>query len=182
MSKIKLFIATTLDGYIAREDGSLDWLYAFPNPNNTDYGYADFFETIDTVIIGRKTYQEILSFGVDWPYANCNTYMVTSDKNYQPKTEKTSILSNLSMEKIESIKEYSKKNIWIVGGGKIITQFLNLGQIDEMILCVIPKILGKGIELFPDSPKETSFDLLNVETFESGAVNLTYQKSKEIHV
>ncbi len=176
MTKTKLYIATTLDGFIAREDGSLDWLDELPNPNQIDYGYGEFYATIDTVVMGRKTYEEVLGFGVDWPYADCKTYIITSKSDYQTKTENSEVISQLTSETIESIKAESKKDIWVVGGGKVITALLNHGQIDEMMLCLIPTILGKGIRLFPDSPAETKFDLINAETFETGAVILTYRK------
>lgn len=178
MNRFKLYIATSLDGYIAREDGSLDWLYALPNPNQIDHGYTDFYATIDTVILGRKTYEEVLGFGVDWPYPDCTTYVVTSDENYQVKIENSQVINTITNEQVDLIKQQSKKHIWIVGGGKLITAFLNLGQIDEMIIAMIPTIIGKGIPLFPDSPKETSFELHNVEAFETGVVNLSYKKKR----
>jgi len=176
MTKTKLYIATTLDGFIAREDGSLDWLDELSNPNQTDYGYGEFYATIDTVVMGRKTYEDVLGFGVDWPYADSKTYVVTSKPDYQTKTENTSVIHQISTETIASLKAESEKNIWVVGGGKVITAMLNQGQIDEMMLCLIPTILGKGIQLFPDNPVETKFDLINTESFETGAVILTYSK------
>lgn len=179
MTKIKLYIAASLDGFIAREDGSLDWLEKLPNPNNVDYGYADFYATIDTVLMGRTTYEEILSFGVDWPYQNCNNYILTSNKNYQTKTENTALINTLDKESIEQIKQDSKKDIWIIGGGRVITEFLNLEVVDEMILCIIPTIIGSGIKLFPNNPKETEFDLVKSESFSTGAVLLTYSKKKK---
>jgi len=174
MSKIKLYIATTIDGFIAREDGSLDWLFALPNPNKIDHGYEAFFDTIDTVIMGRSTYEEVLGFGVEWPYGHCRTFIVTTDSNYQVKTENTQLLPEISTEKISAIRKQSQKNIWVIGGGKVITGFLNLGEIDEMILSIIPIILGRGIKLFPDAPKETSFKPEGAQTFETGVVNLKY--------
>lgn len=176
MNKIKLFIATTLDGYIAREDGSLDWLNELPNPNQIDHGYNDFYSTIDVVVIGRKTYEEILGFGVDWPYSSNKTYIVTSKKGYQVQTENTEVIHQIDTNSILKIKENSKKNIWIVGGGEIITAFLNHNSIDEMILCMIPIILSKGIKLFPNNPKETKFELIKSEKFDTGIINLTYLK------
>lgn len=71
-SKIKLYVASSLDGFIARKNGELDWLMEHPNPNQLDYGYAEFLNGIDTVLMGRKTYEEILAFDVEWPYADCN--------------------------------------------------------------------------------------------------------------
>jgi len=78
MSSIKLYIATTIDGFIAREDGSLDWLEELPNPNQINYGYTDFYATVDKVAIGRKIYEEVLGFGVNWPYEDCKTYVITT--------------------------------------------------------------------------------------------------------
>jgi dihydrofolate reductase len=174
MPKIKLYIATTLDGFIAREDGSLDWLMSLSNPKEIDHGYEAFFETIDIVVMGRKTYEEVLGFGVEWPYGSCKTYVLSSDPEYSDKTPQTQVLTELNAKQIAMFREKSQKNIWVIGGGEVITRFLNLGAIDEMILSVIPIILGKGIPLFPAEPKETSFSLVGAEAFETGVVNLSY--------
>lgn len=176
MTKTKLFIATTLDGFIAREDGSLDWLYEIPNPNEIDHGYTDFYSTIDVVVIGRKTYEEILGFGVEWPYSTSKTYIISSKEDFKAQTENTEVIHQINHESIVKIKESSKKNIWIVGGGEIITAFLNHESIDEMILCLTQILLGKGIKLFPNNPKETKFELVKSEPFETGIINLTYKK------
>lgn len=176
MPDIKLFIATTIDGFIAREDGSLDWLEEMPNPEGLDYGYGNFITDIDVVIMGRTTYEEIIGFGVDWPYANCDSFVVTSDKNYKVKTEKTEVLNGIDLKVINEIKSSSKKNIWIIGGGKLISEFINLSLVDEMTLSLIPIILGKGIKLFPNNPSESNFQLLDVKSFNTGIVNLRYKK------
>ncbi|RLC54787.1 MAG: dihydrofolate reductase [Candidatus Cloacimonadota bacterium] len=178
MSEIKLFIATTIDGFIARENGSLDWLNEIPNPENLDYGYGDFLAGIDVLIMGRKTYEEILGFGIEWPYDNCTSFVVTSETNYQTKTANTVIINRIDQQHYDRIKLSSKKNIWIVGGGQLITEFINNNLIDEMTLSLIPTILGKGIRLFPNRPKETKFDLVNTESFDTGVVNLTYKRIK----
>ncbi len=178
MTEIKLFIAATIDGFIARDDGSLDWLDSLPNPNKIDHGYAEFYKDIGTVVIGRKTYEEVLGFGVEWPYANCKTYVVTSKDNYRTQTENTEVINSISAQNIEVIKTASAKDIWVVGGGEIITGFLNYNLIDEVILCIIPVILGKGIPLFPNNPRETLFELKKSEQFETGAVALHYKKNR----
>lgn len=175
-SKIQLYIATTLDGFIARENGSLDWLFELPNPNQIDHGYNHFLAEVDTVVMGRKTYEEILGFGVDWPYAHCKSFILTRNKDYVLKTKNTSLLHEINKETLEKIKVEAVKNIWVVGGGDLITLFLNESAIDEMILSIIPRILGRGIKLFPHEPKETQFTLLKSESFETGVVNLSYQK------
>ena len=176
MPDIKLFIATTIDGFIAREGGSLDWLEEMPNPEGLDYGYGDFIADIDVVVMGRTTYEEILGFGVDWPYTNCDSFVVTSDKNYKVKTDKTEVLNCIDITIIDKIKSNSKKNIWIIGGGKLISEFINLSLVDEMTLSLIPIILGKGIKLFTNNPSESNFQLLDVKSFNTGIVNLRYKK------
>jgi len=176
MSKIKLYIATTIDGFIAREDGSLDWLFEIPNPDKTDYGYNKFYSGIDVVVMGRTTYEDVLGFDVEWPYNESKTFVATSDKNYRVKTKNTEVINRIDNETISRIKAASHKNVWLVGGGKVITAFLNNETIDEMILSVIPVVLGKGIRLFPGETKETRFQLTGTKAFETGVVNLEFQK------
>jgi dihydrofolate reductase len=176
MTKVQLFIATTIDGFIARENGSLDWLFNLPNPNQIDHGYGDFISGIDTVVLGRKTYEDILGFGIEWPYGNCTSYIVTNNSNYSVSTDNTLVLNELNKSAIELLRSKSSANIWVVGGGEIISRFLNCAEIDEMILSIIPIILGKGISLFPGEPKETEFELIRSEAFETGVVNLSYRR------
>ena len=177
-TQIQLFIAQTIDGFIAREDGSLDWLLGLPNPNQIDHGYNELINGVDMIIMGRKTYEELLALVEEWPYPNYKTYVVTGDQEYRVTTEQTFLLHQIDRETIEKLKSESTKNIWLVGGGMLITQFLNLDAIDEMTLSVIPVILGKGIRLFPNVPKETTFTLIKSESFETGVVNLVYRKMK----
>jgi dihydrofolate reductase len=177
MSKTTLYIATTLDGKIARKDGSLDWLFALANPNQIDHGYADFLKSIGTTIMGKNTYNEILGFGVEWPYMGMDSYIATTDKEFQASTPETNIVSNNIADLINKLKVQSHKDIWLIGGGKLITHFLNNDLLDRMILTLIPTIIGDGISLFPDNPKETRWLLSNVEKFETGVVNLTYDKA-----
>lgn len=176
MPKIKLFIASTIDGFIARENGSLDWLLSLPNPNNIDHGYNDLIDSVDTIVLGRKTYDELLGFGIEWPYKNFKTYIITKNKNYPIKTESTFIVESIDSKLIDKLRLESNKNIWLVGGGVVISQFLNLGAIDEMTISIIPIILGKGLRLFSEHPLETNFELLDSIAFETGVVNLRYRK------
>jgi dihydrofolate reductase len=174
LSLIKLYIATSIDGFIARKDGSLDWLEDFPNPDKLDYGYLDFLENIDTIVMGRNTYEAILSFGMDWPYADSKSYVISSKEDFKIETENTYLINTLTKELINQIRTESKKNIWIVGGGKLISSFLNHRAIDELILTIIPTILGDGIPLFPNKPLETQFTLKETQTYKTGVVSLNY--------
>lgn len=176
MPLIKLYIATSLDGFIARPDGSLDWLEGLPNPNKVDHCYGAFLQTIDTVVMGRSTYEAILGFGIEWPYKEFDSNVITSNPEYQVTTERTEVLEKINPITINHLRSNSQQNIWVIGGGKVITAFLNHDGIDEMILSVIPVVLGDGIRLFPDSPKESMFSLDDTTSFETGVVNLSYRR------
>ena len=176
MKEIRLFIATSLDGFIAREDGSLDWLVNIPNPSQTDHGYNEMIENTDVIVMGRKTYDEILGFGIEWPYGNCKTFVVTRKQDFIPSTSNTFFLNKINDEIIKFLKDQSSKNIWLAGGGSLVTQFLNHGAIDEMTISIVPIVLGKGIRLFADEPSETQFETVKTELFDTGIVNLVYRK------
>ncbi len=176
MSKTVLYIATTIDGKIARKDGSLDWLFALPNPNNVDYGYADFIRSIGTTIMGKNTYNEILGFGVEWPYRGMSSYVATTEKGFAPPTPDTYAVTSDLTEFVHNLKHTTEKDIWLIGGGKLVTYFLHHELLDRMILTIIPTIIGAGIALFPDDPSDTSWDLTDVQKFETGVVSLTYDR------
>lgn len=177
MREICLFIATSLDGFIARENGSLDWLVNIPNPSQTDHRYNEMIENTDVIVMGWKTYNEILSFGIEWPYEYCKTFVVTRKQDFVPSTGNTFVLNKIDAGTIQFLKNQSSKNIWLAGGGSLVTQFLNHGAIDEMTISIVPIILGKGIRLFVDEPSETQFETVKTELFDTGIVNLVYRKN-----
>jgi len=176
MAKITLYTACSIDGFIARPNGSLDWLYAIPNPDKIDYGYSDLLDKTSCIIMGRKTYSEVLSFGIERPYSGKKTYIVSNNKSFKPETPDTEKLSGDIEEAVKKIKDETHKDIWLVGGGQIVAYFLNNDLIDKMIISVVPTILGDGIALFPNKPKETSWTLLEHTAFSTGIINLTYEK------
>jgi dihydrofolate reductase len=174
MGKVVLYIAASLDGFIAREDGNLDWLNNIPNPDGNDYGYGKLINSISTVIMGKNTYKEVIGFGIDWPYPDMNTYIVTHDKNLQVSSPNTFLLDDDIHAFVNNLKSDSEKDIWLVGGGEVIKCFLEHHLIDQMIICYIPVILGKGIPLFLANPVESTWELSNVQPFSTGIVSLTY--------
>lgn len=177
MSKVILYIATSLNGFIARPDGNLDWLTCVPLPaSGGDYGYGELISRIGTVIMGRKTYQEVISMGIDWPYSGLTTYVASNQPDIDIKSPETYILKDSFKEIISHLKHTSDKDIWLVGGGQLITTFIQKDLLDLMILTVVPKIIEEGIPLFASKPKETEWKLSGVQTFDTGLVNLTYQK------
>jgi dihydrofolate reductase len=174
MKKIKLYIATSIDGYIARNDGDLDWLTEFPNPDKIDYGYQKFFEPVDTIIMGGNTYRSILSMDVLWPYKDKPTYIITH--NWVNSGDTIHPIKEDIIESITKLREEEGKDIWLVGGGKLVTMLLNNEMIDEMIITTIPVILGRGIPLFPDNPKESEWKVANNICYKNGVSQITYIK------
>lgn len=169
MRKIILFIASSLDGYIARENGDIDWL-----PKNTDSGYDDFYKSIDTVIMGKKTYNQVLTFG-DYPYKDKKSFVFTRD-NELSNDKNVDFVHDVD-KLVKNIQFSQGKNIWLLGGAEIISAFVNLGFVDEIILSIIPVILGKGVPLFKDIQKESKFELIKTTKY-SGLVELHYKNLK----
>ena len=168
MGKIILYIASSLDGYIARENGDVDWL-----PINTDSGYDNFYKSIDTVIMGKKTYDQILTFG-DYPYKGKKSYVFTRNDSLT-KDENVEFASNV--EEFSRNLVSSKGNIWLVGGSELFSAFLEHKLVDEIILSIIPTVLGKGIPLFQNINQETNLKLIKTTEY-SGLVELTYKVLK----
>lgn len=177
MSKVILYIAKSLDGFIARPDGNLDWLTSTPKPKKGDYGYTELLEGIGTIIMGRKTYDVVIGFGEEWAYTGFDTFVVTTDKNFEIKSPDTYLLTENLKDFVTELKNKAEKDIWLVGGGQLIRSFINDGLLDRMIISVIPKIIGDGIPLFPKNTAETNWKLINTEPFNTGLVNLTYDKA-----
>lgn len=174
MKKIKLYIAASLDGYIARHDGDLDWLMEFPNPLKEDYGYKEFFASVDTVIMGGRTYRDIMCMDVVWPYKDKTTYIIT--RNPVMKIEKVNFITENIFETISQLRKEDGKDIWLVGGGELTTMLLNQDLVDEMIITYIPVILGNGVPLFPNSPKESRWDLVVNMGYQNGILQVIYGK------
>ena len=168
MGKIILYIASSLDGYIARENGDVDWL-----PINTDSGYDNFYKSIDTVIMGKKTYDQILTFG-DYPYKGKKSYVFTRNDSLT-KDENVEFVSNV--EEFSRNLVSSKGNIWLVGGSELFSAFLEHKLVDEIILSIIPTVLGKGIPLFQNINQETNLKLIKTTDY-SGLAELTYKVLK----
>lgn len=160
--KVVLYIATSLDGYIATENDSLEWL--FKTDGEGDNGYSEFIETVDTIILGRRTYDWIMKMESDkFPYQNQKCYVFSntileSNKNVEFISEDTSSF-------LSRIKKTGGKNIWIVGGGELLHHFIKEKLIDEYIITVAPILIGKGIPLFKRIDIEVDLELKSIRRF-----------------
>lgn len=168
MRKIILFIASSLDGKIALPDGGVDWLY-----HDEDYGFTEFYNSVDTVLCGRKTYEQTLTFeGEPFPEKQVMVFSRTRSRFDQPETQ---VIPRLTREWAENLLNAPGKDIWLVGGSDLIHSFLELGLIHEIHLSIHPVCLGQGIPLFQNRFPATEYTLLSVDKFDSGLVQIRYR-------
>ncbi|MBD1862871.1 MULTISPECIES: dihydrofolate reductase family protein [Trichocoleus] len=174
MRSIQLFIATSLDGYIARTSGDVDWLFT-----DQDYGYTEFFEQVDTVLMGRKTYEQVLGFG-EYPYHGKKGY-VFSKTQQQQQDENVEFVSADWVNFLNQLRHAQGQNIWLVGGSELIRFCLQHGFVDELILSIHPIILGDGIPLIAHDPTlETLLKLQHTKNYETGLLQVTYAIQKQV--
>jgi len=169
---ITLFVATSLDGYIAGPDDDLSWLFT-----DADYGFEDFFEGVDTLIMGRGTYEVVKSFG-KWPYADKANVVVSRRDDLEVDTPGTTVWSGDLKELVDNLREDGAEQVWLVGGGELVRSMLHEGLIDRISVSMHPVLLGKGIPLFPDGFPKTSLTLEDATQYESGLVQLNYHVRK----
>lgn len=164
---IILYIATSLDGYIARENGDVDWLFT-----DQDYGYSEFIRTVDTVLMGMKTYEQVLTFE-EFPYKDKECFVFTSNPEANHDSNVTFINQDVQAF-VERIKKGKGRDIWLVGGSQLIAEFVKLNLIDQYIISIHPVLLGNGIALFRSGFKQIDLVLKNAERFDSGLVQVSY--------
>jgi dihydrofolate reductase len=144
----KVFIATSLDGYIADHNGNIDWLHAIPNPEGIDMGYGDFMSSVDALVMGRTTYETVLGFDIPWPYDK-PVFVLSSTLKEVPEdlSEKVFLVNGALKDVLSKIHAQGYQNLYI-DGGQTIQSFLRDGLISEMIITRIPILLGGGSSLF----------------------------------
>lgn len=173
--KVSAYIATSIDGYIARKNGDLDWLQCV-HTDDEDYGFKGFMSCIDTLILGRNTYEAVSEFN-EWPYKDKRVIVLSKTLSFVRKEaelvceEPQDLLSKLHFENI--------KHVW-VDGGITISKFLEAELVDEMILSIIPIVLGSGIPLFNVTYKQHKCRLVSNQAYPSGLVQLKYQLIKDV--
>ncbi len=172
MRKVVLGLGISLDGYIARLDGSVDFLF-MPK----DYSMGPFFKTIDTAIMGRKTYEVGLKMGGAGAFGGSSmTYYVMSRS--QPAGERGGVIftKQAPAELIAQIRKNRGKNIWHMGGGELAREFLKADLVDDIYLGVVPILLGEGLPLFPSGFPQRNFALLENKSFSKGLITLKYKR------
>lgn len=176
MSNI-VYIATSLDGYIADKNNQLDWLHDVPNPDGSDFGFAEFMARIDALVMGRNTLEMVLSFDCDWPYtkpvfvlSNTMTSVPSGyeDKVFLVKGELSAVVAELNSEGFNEL---------YIDGGVTIQNFLKQDLIDEMIITTIPVVLGGGIPLFGDLDRPLKFKHISAQRYADCIVKNRYVRA-----
>jgi dihydrofolate reductase len=174
--KVSVYIATSLDGFIAGDDGRLDWLDEANAvvPNGEDCGFSAFMDTVDTLIMGRKTYEKVLSFGA-WPYGGKPVVVLSRNSISFPSglPDCVTCSSESAGDLLKRLSVEGAKHVY-VDGGITIQRFLSDGLIDEITLTVIPVILGGGIQLFAAAGTDVKLTHIRTNVFDFGFVQTTY--------
>jgi dihydrofolate reductase len=170
---IILYIATSLDGYIARSNGAVDWLSGSGDNSDIDNGYDEFYSTIDTVVMGRTTYEQVINeLSPDiWVYEGKKCYVATTKRC--EADNRVEFISEDVTELVKNLKKQQGKDIWLVGGAKLIDQFIKQDLIDKYVITIIPTILGEGISLFMGKNPELKLKLIETKMVD-GMVEITY--------
>ena len=173
--KVILYIATSLDGYIAKPNDDLGFL-SIVEQEGQDYGYADFVSTVDAVIVGRRTYDKVISMGFEFPHADKDAYIIT--RTPRPTIGSVKFYTGDLKALIEKLKSENGKNIFCDGGAEIVNQLLQYDLIDEFIISVIPILVGNGTKLWNDGRPEQKLELVSTKQFEKGLTQLHYRRAR----
>lgn len=164
-TKNSVYIATSIDGYIADKNGGIEWLDTIPIPKNEDMGYVEFTNEIDALVMGRNTFETVLGFDVDWPYKKPVFVLSTTlDKIPNSHKGKAHLVKGTLSEILDQIHNKGCYRLYI-DGGITIQRFLKEDLIDELIITIIPVLLGGGPPLFSELPKLLEFELVESKVY-----------------
>jgi dihydrofolate reductase len=174
MRKIILAAGLSLDGHIARPDGSVDFLF-----HSKDYSMAPFFKTVDTAIMGRKTLEAGLRLGKTDTIATPGMTMYVFSRTLPEGQRNGAIVTHDSPKSfVQSLRKKKGKHIWHMGGGELAREFLKEDLIDELNLGIVPTLIGEGIPLFPPGYPERKFSLVENKIYSKGLITLKYSRTR----
>ena len=172
--KVILYIACSLDGYIAQPNDDLSFL-SMVEKEGEDYGYGEFIKTIDTVILGRKTYDWIMKHVPQFVHADKQTFVLT--RTARPSIDSTHFYTGDLKALIADLKAKPGKDIFCDGGAEVVNMFLQDNLIDEFVISIIPVMVGNGVKLFNDGRPLLPLTLVSAQSFEKGLVQLRYKRA-----
>ena len=171
-----VYIATSLDGYIATKEGDIDWLHSIPNPDNSDCGFGDFMSGIDALVMGRNTFEKVCSFDCPWPYSKPVFVLSKSLKQIPERfRDKAELITGSPEEICHSLRQKGFNHLYI-DGGLTIQSFLQADLIDNLIITRLPIVLGDGIALFGPLTEPLDFEHLQTEVLLNALVKSHYRR------
>ncbi|WP_068475188.1 dihydrofolate reductase family protein [Saccharicrinis aurantiacus] len=175
----KVFIATSLDGYIADKNGGLDWLHSIPNPDQEDMGYLPFIDEVDALIMGRTTFETVLGFDCEWPYTK-PVFVLSTQLTEIPESHKGKafLMKGSLTEVLQQVHAKGYHHLYI-DGGSTIQGFLKEDLIDDLIITTIPVLLGGGSSLFGDLKAPLNFEYVSTKVFLGKVPQIRYKRVRE---
>jgi dihydrofolate reductase len=167
----RAYLAISADGFIARPDGSVDWLHDY---DPADFGHDAFMAGIGSIVMGRATYEISRSFGGDWPYAGKPGYVVTSQALRELPPDTQTCRADFGALAAE-LRRVSKGDVWLLGGTRLWEGFLQAGALDRFELFVIPRLIGEGLPLLPPARRDLRLELVESEPLSRGVMKLVYK-------
>lgn len=178
MSNI-VYVGTSLDGYISARDGNLDWLGYVPIPEGDDLGFAEFMERVDAVVMGRKTFETLIGFGLGWHYPKPGIVLSSTLRSVPEEfADRVQLASGTPNEIVRLAKSQGLVNLY-VDGGNTVQRFLREDLIDELIITEIPLLLGGGVRLFGELDQRLEFELVDTNVILNQLVRKRYRRTKQ---
>ena len=183
MRKVKIYAVVSMDGFISREDGDIDWVLEQDNPLRTDYGMKRFYDSVDTIVMNRNYYYLALGYDLCFSLLAKPCIMLTDEIFDIAECYKVDFLmtpGNDYMEALERLGAMQKQaggDIWLAGDNKLLWAFLEADMVDEIVLTMLPVTIGRGAKLFPDSSHQTKWSARDKEYYANGVVQVTYRST-----
>lgn len=184
MRRIKIYAVTSMEGYISRRDGDIDWILELDNPMETDYGLRDFYDGIGTVLMNRNYYLLLRGYDLCFSVMERPTVIITEGLHESPAIPGVEYMQargndyTAVLERIRALKETEGGDIWCAGDNKLIWALLDADLVDEIILTMLPVTIGGGAKLFPDTSHETRWHTGNRKYYDNGVIQITYRPDR----
>ncbi len=169
MRDVSYFVACSLDGMIAGPNDAIDWLFT-----DDDYGFAEFYRSVDCLVMGRKTFDAALSFD-PFPYAGKRVFVVTRTRGAAPLPD-VEFVNDDPARVVRRLKLEPGGRVWVVGGGQVVAPLLDAGLVDELVLTIHPVTLGRGARLFETHEARNRWRLHSTRSYHNGLVQVTYRR------
>lgn len=177
MIEVIYYVAVSLDGYIAPPDGKVHWLAAY-NSENEDYGFGEFYRSIDALLEGSKTYEQALGFD-EWPHPGKPCWVFTR-RRLEAERPEIIFTSDAPSKVVEQLRARGLNRVWLVGGSRLAAAFRAEGLITEYVFSFIPVLLGGGIPLFAMNGVKENLRLVESKSYASGVIQLRYARNTAV--